>query len=131
MPFTAMLVLDVGGAGLAVQIQIDGFSRQNQSTGISIRETMTGALTATRTFNPRPVLSGGVTRPVTTAELVALRAAAKWPRTIVVGGDALRITDSGSPAQTWNAKVEITDEDYLAAGEDFYHLAHITVTKAD
>lgn len=129
---TSMLIIDVGGANLAVEVQTSGFVRTYDQSGISVRRMMGGNTTAVRTFSPRVMLQGTLTKALTTNELVALRAAAKWPRKIVVGGDALRIDDANTVGQTLNARVQVSDEDFLAVGgTDFLHIAHVTVTQAD
>jgi hypothetical protein len=132
MAVTSMLIIDVGGADLTVEVQTGNFAREWSDEGTHIWRALGGALNATRTFGRKMVFRGALTKPLTTEELEELRAAAKWPQTISVGGDALRLTSSGTPIQTISAKVSIDTEDYLSdAGLDFFHIAHVTVTQSD
>jgi hypothetical protein len=130
MAITAMLIIDVGGDDLTVEVQTGGFGREWNDEGTHVWRALGGGLNATRTFGRKAIFRGTLTKPLTSEELEELRAAAKWPQTIVVGGDALRITSSGTPAQTISAKVSIDSEDYLDNGGIDYHIAHVTVTQA-
>jgi hypothetical protein len=129
---TSMLVIDVGGAGLALEVQTSGFSRAKDKSGESVKRALGGGLLVTRVYAQRPIYQGVATKALTTDELAALLAAAQWPKTIVVGGDALRLDAANTTPQTVNAKVDVDVEDYQAVGgTDFLHVAHVTVLKAD
>lgn len=132
MAVTAMLVIDVGGAGLAVEVQTNGFTRSYDESGLSVKRSLGGGSLVTQVFAPRAELRGTLTKALTTDELAALRAACKWPRRIVVGGDALRIDSANTTPQTLNARVHVETEDFMpVGGTDFLHVAHVTVSQAD
>lgn len=132
MAITAMLVLGVGGANLAVEVQVSGFARAPDRSGITKKRALGGAMLVTQVFAERIAFPAFTTGPLTTAQVVAIRAAANYPATIVVGGEALRITDANTVPQTINAKVLVETEDFLSVGgTDFRQVAHIIVEQAD
>lgn len=132
MAITAMLVLDVGGADLAVEVQTSGFSRAPDRSGITKKRSLGGALLVTQVFAERVAFPAFTTGPLTTDQLEAVKAAAQYPATIVVGGDALRLDAANTVPQTVNAKVLVESDEYLSiGGTDFMSVARITVEQAD
>jgi hypothetical protein len=132
MAITAMLILDVGGDDLAVEVQVTGLSRAPDRSGISKKRALGGAMLVTQLFTPRLVFPPFTTGPLTTEQLNAIKTAAGYPETRVVGGDALRIDNANTVGQTVAAKVSVDSDDFLATGgTDFFHIAHITVEQAD
>ncbi len=127
-----MITIDVGGDDLDVEVQTSGFQLTPDDSGVSVKRSLAGTLIATRTFAGRSTWTGTLTKALTTDELADLRAAAKWPQTIVVGGEAFRADAANTTPQTVNAKVQITSEDFMpVGGTDFLHIAHVTIFRAD
>lgn len=131
MAIGSTIVIDVGGAAVTVEVQVSGFARTPRR-GTQVKDALGGNLLVTQLYGEKQEFPPYTTGPLTTNQLVALKAAAQYPKTIVVGGEALRTTDANTSPQTINAKVLIESEDYLSVGgSDFYHIAHISIRQAD
>lgn len=126
------LVLDVGGAALAVEIVTSGAVKRRDSSGISKRRAFGGALLVSVAYREKIILTGFSSKWMTTNEFAALVAAAKFPQTIVVSGACLRTDNADTTPVLLNAVVEVTEADYVDDGnEDFLHQAKIVVEQAD
>lgn len=123
-----VIILDVGGAGLVVEVNTDNFSWRPNRTGTSIEPAYSGAPMVTRTYRDTGVWTF-TTKWLTTNEYKAIEGAAKFPEVIVVGGQALRTTDANTTPQTVSAYVEVTQADYKPIGADFLYLASITINE--
>src|SRR5678816_1500057 len=98
MPF---LVIDVGGDDLEVEVNSANASIQFDKEGVRSRRAAGGALLTTVTYDPK-LAHPFTTKWLTDTEYQALVAAAQYPETIVVGGDAIR------PLTTLSCQVEIS-----------------------
>jgi hypothetical protein len=124
------LILDVGGANLVVEVDVTTGSRRPDRSGTSIERSFSGKPMVTQTYGEKMTLPTLRTSWLTTEQYEALKAAANWPETIVVGGTALRITTADTVPQTINAIVEVEDS-HAPNGVDFLHIATINITEAD
>ena len=120
------LVVDVGGANLAVEIDTDGASLTYDQAGTAIEDADDGSSLVSVAFATRRSATFK-SKWMTTEEFVALKAAAQWPKSITVGGHFLRTTTPNTTPQTMTARVNITQADYFADDDDFLHVAQIAI----
>lgn len=124
------LVIDVGGANLAIEVVQGSATLRRDSSGVSLERALGGQLQITKTYDAKPEIPF-TTKWLTTEEYLALLAAAKWPRPIVVGGEALRNSNANTVPQTITAVVEVTQADYVANDLDFLYLASVLVRQVN
>jgi hypothetical protein len=120
------LVIDVGGDDLAVEINVEGATYRPDRSGTSKSRSASGKTQIVVTYDDKGVWTF-TTKPLTTDEFVELVAAAQYPETITVGGEALRNTSANTVPQTVECTVLVEDVDYMATGDDFLHVAKLTI----
>ena len=78
------LIIDVGGADLALEINVESASFKWDRSGTSKSRSYSGKPQVTVTYADKGVWSV-TAKPLTTDEYAALVAAAQWPETITIG----------------------------------------------
>lgn len=124
------LVIDVGGANLAVEIDTEGASMQFDRSGVIVEDADDGSKLVTQLHAIRrnaPMKS----KWLTTEEFEALKAAAKNGLVpVVVGAHFLRTTTPNTVPQTMTALVIIGQAEYFAQDDDFLHIASISIEES-
>jgi len=124
------LVLDVGGANLAVEIDTEGASMQYDRSGVSEEDADDGSKLVTALFVTRRIGSMK-SKWLTTEEFEALKAASKMAlEPIVVGGHFIRTSTPNTVPQTMTALVEVSQADYFRDDDDFLHVAQINIRES-
>jgi hypothetical protein len=120
------LVIDVGGDDLAVEINVEGASFRWDRSGTTKDRSASGKTQIVVTHDDKGVWTF-TTKPLTTDEYEALVAAAQYPATITVGGEALRNTSANTVPQTVDCTVLVESVDYFNTLDDFLHVAKLTI----
>src|SRR5690348_12333564 len=124
------LIVDVGGADLAVEIDTDGASLQFDRSGVSEEDADDGSKLVVVGYDVRRIASLK-SKWLTTEEFQALVAASKnGLEPILIGGHLIRTTTPNTVPQTMSAILEVSSADYFADDDDFLHVAQINIRES-
>lgn len=116
---------------LDVEVQTSNASKTWDTSGIGRERSLGGTAIVVVTHERRATFPGYLTKWLTTEEYQALEAATRYPAPITVGGLSLRTTTPDTVPQTMFVTVEVTEAEFMPVGDDWLHVAHLTIEQAD